>query len=117
MSEVRAFYHALDAHISCSSGSETASLALAEGMSAGCATLASDIEGNRARVGAGGLFFSPGDSDALAALFLRLCDVRERMRLSRAALARAKELPSEKESAARLDALLLALLAKKGRAP
>lgn len=111
--DTRPFYRAIDAHISCSLDSETASLSLAEGMSYGCVTLASDIEGNRARVGDGGLFFPPGDAEALASLFLRLADPRFRQEMSRAARLRASTLPDEEESASRFEALLLALLKKR----
>ena len=95
--DVRRFYHAIDAHICCSLGSETASLALAEGMSAGCPTLASDTEGNRARVGKGGVFFPPGDAVALKRLFLSLLDEKARMRLARRARLWADGLPTWEE--------------------
>ena len=92
--DTRPFYHAIDAHLSCSLGSETSSLALAEGLSAGCATLASDTAGNRARVGTGGRFFPVGDARALSRLLRTLLDGGERTRLSRLASARAEVLPS-----------------------
>lgn len=95
--DVRPFYHAMDAHISCSLGSETSSLSLAEGMSAGCPTLASDTEGNRARVAGGGRLFPPGDAKSLASLFLTLLDKEERRRLSGMARRRADELPTWQE--------------------
>lgn len=107
------FYRALDAHISCSLGSETASLALGEGMRAGCATFATDIDGNRARVGSGGLFFPPGDEGALASLFLSLGDKKERERLRALALSRGGELPTEKKSAERFEELLFSLYKKR----
>ena len=107
------FYHALDAHISCSVDSETASLSLAEGMKAGCPTFATDIPGNRARVAEGGLFFRVRDADALAALFLSLKEKKNRERYAAMARARAYELPSEKESAARFEELLLSLYKKR----
>lgn len=92
--DTRSFYHAIDAHISCSMGSETSSLSLAEGMSAGCPTLASDTEGNRARLSAGGILFPVGDAKTLARLFLSLLDEGERGRLSRLARTRAEALPT-----------------------
>ncbi len=92
--DARPFYHAIDAHISCSLDSETSSLSLAEGLSAGCPTLASDTRGNLARIGEGGRFFPRGDASALAALFSSLLDEEERARLSRLALARARALPT-----------------------
>ena len=107
------FYHAIDAHISCSFGSETASLSLAEGMCAGCPTLASDIEGNRARVGKGGVLFPVGDSHALASLFLSLGEKERREQYRAIALSRAKELPTEKESAEGVEALILSLYKKR----
>ncbi len=110
--ETRTFYHALDAHLSCSFGSETASLSLAEGMSAGCPTLASRIEGNLSRVGGGGAFFPAKDAEALAALLLPLKRRRVRKKMKRAALLRARELPSEEDAARRFEALMLSLLQK-----
>ena len=107
------FYHALDAHISCSLDSETASLSLAEGMSAALPTLASDIPGNRERVKDGALLFPHGDACALARLFIRLAEDEMRRTLSRSALKRAKELPSEKESAHCFCTLLDMLLKKR----
>lgn len=107
------FYHALDAHISCSLDSETASLSLAEGMCAACATFASDIPGNRARVGDGGLFFPPADSGALAALFLSLSDKEMLQKYKAAARMRARQLPTEKESARLFEAHLLSLYKKR----
>lgn len=94
MANTRPFYHAIDVHLSCSLGSETSSLALAEGMSAARPTIASDTPGNRARVRDGGLFFPVGDSAALAALLLRLEDPKERYRLSCMAKSRAETLPT-----------------------
>lgn len=95
--DVRRFYHAIDAHISCSLGSETSSLSLAEGMSAGCPTVASDTEGNRARLAGGGLLFPVGDAEALGALLLSLRDPRERHRLSLLARRRTDSLPTWEE--------------------
>lgn len=92
--DTRPFYQALDAHLSCSLGSETSSLSLAEGMSAGCPTLASDTEGNCARVGAGGVLFPKGDARALSRLFLSLLNEGERTRLGRLARVRAETLPT-----------------------
>ena len=93
-SDVRPFYHALDAHISCSLDSETSSLSLAEGMSAGCVTFASDIDGNRVRVGDGGSFFPCGDAAALASLFRLLLDRKKRAQLSASAIRRSVHLPT-----------------------
>ena len=87
------FYHAIDAHISCSLGSETSSLALAEGLSAASPTFASDTPGNRERLGEGGMLFPVGDAKALARLFLSLENERERNRLSALARARSTVLP------------------------
>lgn len=94
MADTHPFYHAIDVHLSCSLGSETSSLSLAEGMSAARPTVASDTPGNRARVGDGGLFFPAGDSAALAALLLRLEDPKERYHLSCMARSRAETLPT-----------------------
>ena len=107
------FYHAIDAHICASLDSETASLSLAEGMSAGCPTFASDIAGNRERVSKGGVFFPPADADALARLFLLLDDPEKKRALSLMARERAKALPSERESAERFLSLLRHLLKKR----
>ncbi len=111
--KTEAFYHALDAHISCSLDSETASLSLAEGMRAACATFASDIPGNRARVGSGGLFFPPSDSHALASLFLSLGDEERLKKYKQIAWARARALPTEKESARKFEQLILSLYKKR----
>lgn len=91
--DVRPFYHAMDAHLSCSLGSETASLSLGEGLSAALPTLASNIPGNRERLGDGGLFFPAGDAPALSRLFRRLLDSGERARLSSLARRRFSSLP------------------------
>ena len=101
----REFYHAMDAHISCSFGSETASLSLAEGMSAALPTLATDIPGNRERVRGGGLFFPVGDDAALARLFCRLLDGEQRARLSALAYARFRSLPTLAQMQAAYGAL------------
>lgn len=102
--DVKSFYHAIDAHLSCSLGSETSSLALAEGMSAGCPTFASDTEGNRARLGGGGVLFPVGADEALASLLGTLTPERC-AHLSHLALARAGELPTWGEVARAYDAL------------
>ena len=111
---VKPFYYAMDAHVSCSFGSETASLSLAEGMSAGCVTFASDIPGNRARVGDGGLYFPPRDSAALQRLILRMEDGAFRARQSALARARALSLPREEERAKDFVAFLTDLWKKRG---
>ena len=112
-SDTLPFYHAVDAHISCSYESETASLSLAEGMCAASATFASDIEGNRARVGAGGMLFPAGDAHALASLFLSLADSEAVARYRAIALSRARALPTERESAEKAEALILSLYKKR----
>ena len=71
------YYAAMDAHLSCSLGSETSSLALQEGMAAGLPTASSDIPGNRAVLGEGGVLFPPGDGAGMAAAVLRLMAERE----------------------------------------
>ena len=95
--DVRLFYHAIDAHISCSLGSETSSLSLAEGMSAGCPTFASDTSGNRARLAGGGRLFPVKDEGALSRLFLSLLHEGERKKLSQMARERANALPTLEE--------------------
>ena len=109
-SEVRKFYHAMDAHISCSCDSETASLALAEGMSAGCPTVASAIAGNLSRVGEGGSFFPVGDDEALARHLLALEDPAHAARMRENALARAARLPSEEQAREAYERCMLELL-------
>ena len=111
--ETKGFYHALDAHLSCSLASETSSLSLAEGMSAALPTVASDTEGNRARVSGGGLLYPVGDASALAECFRLLLRRRERERLRSAAIYRAAELPSFTETARAYAAVFAALTAKK----
>lgn len=98
-SDTDLFYHAIDMHLSCSLGSETASLALAEGMSAALPTIASACPGNRHRVGQGGLFFPVGDSVTLAKCILQMADPAQRAEYAARALARAKELPDMKAMA------------------
>ncbi len=107
------FYQALDAHISCSVASETSSLALAEGMSAALPTFASDTEGNRARVGDGGRLFPINDAKRLADLLRTLTDPKEKKRLSFAALAQSRFLPSVKEMAREYERLFLTFDKKK----
>lgn len=66
--DVRSVYCALDAHTSCSLGSETSSLALSETMGMGIPQAVSDCAGNLELVGGGraALVFPRGDADALA---------------------------------------------------
>ena len=97
--ETAPFYAALDVHLSCSVGSETSSLSLAEGMRAALPTVASATEGNLARVGDGGLFYPPGDATALASCLRALLDENERERWKRAAARRAAALPTWDETA------------------
>ena len=104
------FYHALDAHISCSLDSETASLSLAEGMSAGCPTIASRIEGNLRRVKEGGDFFDVGDEKALASLLLRLKSPEIWKESREKALARAEKLPTAKQARRTFEQRMLELL-------
>ncbi len=104
--ETKDFYHAMDAHLSCSLDSETASLALAEGMSAGCPTFATSIAGNLARVKEGGAFFSPGSEKELAILLSRLNDASYRQKMRCAALKRAEELPGEEAARGCFEAFL-----------
>ena len=110
--EVTPFYHALDAHVSASFGDETASLSVAEGMSAGLPTLVSACGGNLERLGKGGLTFPVGDAAALSSLLLSLGSEAVRARLSAAALERAKALPSFAKTAEAYAALYLRLLKK-----
>lgn len=92
-SDVRPFFHALDAHLSCSYGSETSSLSLAEGLTAHLPTFASDTDGNRERLGAGGRLFPVKDASALGRLLLSLQNGDEKSRLCAMARARASCLP------------------------
>lgn len=93
------FYAALNVHLSCSLGSETSSLSLAEGLHAALPTVASATEGNLARVGDGGLFYPPDDAKALAFCLRTLLDDGERERWKRAAVRRAAALPTWDETA------------------
>ncbi len=111
-SDTKGFYHALDVHLSCSLASETSSLSLAEGMSAALPTAASDTEGNRARVGDGGLFFPAGNAEVLSHRLRLLLRESERERMAKAALSRAEALPSFSDTA-RAYADLFFLLKKK----
>ncbi len=113
--EVTPFYHALDAHLSASLGDETASLALAEGMSAGLPTLASACPGNCERLKDGGLTFPVGDHAYLSSLLLSLSKAEVRERLSAAALARAAQLPCFLKTAEAYASLYLRLLDEKAQ--
>ena len=82
------FFGMLDAAVNCSLGSETASLALSEGMALGLPTAASNIPGNRQTLKNGGIFFPPGNAEALARALLCLRAERERYsRMAREAYA------------------------------
>lgn len=107
------FYHALDVHLSCSLASETSSLSLAEGMSAALPTVASDTEGNRTRVGDGGLLYPVGDATALAACLHSLWKAETRQSVGAAAHARAALLPDFDEAAHQYAHLLFSLCDKK----
>lgn len=103
--DVRSFYHALDAHVSCSEGSETSSLSLAEGLSAALPSFASDTDGNRERIGDGGRLFPVGDASALARLLCSLQNGDERARLCAMARARSASLPDWKVTRSEYAAL------------
>ena len=103
------FYAALDAHLSCSVASETSSLALAEGMSAGIPTIASDTPGNRLRVGNGGMLYPVGNARALANCLHLLFDPKVREKMKKAALLRANSLPSWEDTAKKYRELFLFL--------
>ncbi len=105
-SDTAPFYQAMDAHLSCSLDSETASLSLAEGMSAGCATFASRIDGNVARVADGGAFFAPGNARELASLLSRMQEPGYAEKMHTAARTRAAELPDERKAKERFEAFL-----------
>ena len=66
----------LDVQLNASTGTETSSLALIEGMSLGLPTIASAYGGNPylIRDGQEGLLFRPGDARQLAACIARLMD-------------------------------------------
>ncbi len=68
------YYTLMDVNVNASSGTETSSLALSEGMSVGVPCVASAYGGNpkMVRDGVNGLLFPTGDADALAEALLRL---------------------------------------------
>ena len=108
--ETAPFYTALDVHLSCSLGSETSSLSLAEGLHAALPTVASATEGNLARVGDGGLFYPPDDAKALAFCLHTLLDDGERERWKRAAVRRAAALPTWDKTAKQYLSLFSTLI-------
>lgn len=106
--DVRSFYHALDAHLSCSNASETSSLTLAEGLTAHLPSFASDTGGNRERLKDGGRLFPVKDASALAELLRSLQSGDERSRLSAMARERAARLPTWEETRREYAALFRA---------
>lgn len=110
--DTRPFYQALDIHLSASLGDETASLSLAEGMSAGLPTVASDCPGNIERVKEGGVFFPRGDDAALAERLLLFRNDEKRSLFSQKARERAAHLPTFKDTASAYAALYQGLLTK-----
>ena len=109
LADMTAFYHAMDIHLSCSLGSETASLSLAEGMSAALPTIASSCAGNRQRVGTGGMLYPPGDAAALARCLLRMTNPDVRADYACRARFRAAQLPTGAGMARSYEALYHAL--------
>lgn len=85
------YYALMDINVNASSGTETSSLALSEGMSVGLPCVASDYGGNPYMVvdGENGLLFPTGDHRALASALVRLLeDSRLYQQLSDGARAR-----------------------------
>lgn len=114
LTDMTPFYHAMDVHLSCSLDSETASLSLAEGMSAALPTVAAACPGNKNRVGQGGMLYPPGDSDALAACLLRMGQKEVRAFYALRAQKRAETLPTDQDMAKAYEGLYSNLTAKKG---
>ena len=81
--DVAPYYAIMDVNVNASSGTETSSLALSEGMSVGIPAIASDFGGNpyMIRDGYNGLLFPTKDAKALAAALLRV--YRDRALLQR----------------------------------
>ncbi len=74
VSDVAPYYHLMNVNVNCSSGTETSSLALSEGMSAGLPTVASAYGGNIAMIGDGraGFLFPEGNEKILAEYICRI---------------------------------------------
>ncbi len=87
-------YRLMRIHTNCSRGTETSSLSISEGMSAGLPTVVSAYGGNRAMIGNGeaGLCFAVGDAKALASAICRIAaDPSLERRMGEAALWRYRE--------------------------
>ncbi len=74
--DVSIYYHAMDLNVNCSTGTETACLALSEGMSLGIPAVASDYGGNpyMIRDGENGLLYPVGCDDLLAEKIKRMAE-------------------------------------------
>lgn len=102
------FYRIMQVHVNCSVGTETSSLAVSEGFSAGLPTLLSDYGGNRDMLGASGagICLPKGDPAALAAAICRLAaDSTLRAELSRKARERYEQNYTAASMAKRLTAV------------
>lgn len=74
VSDVAPYYRLMNINVSCSIGTETSSLAISEGMSAGLPTIASAYGGNPAMIGDGraGFLYPTKNEHALAECILRI---------------------------------------------
>ncbi|MBE6589718.1 MAG: glycosyltransferase [Ruminococcaceae bacterium] len=91
VSDLAPYYHLMNVNVNCSVGTETSSLALSEGMSAGLPMIASDFGGNPAMIGDGraGFLFPARSDSALAECICRIAsDVNLESSMRREARAR-----------------------------
>ena len=116
VTDVAPYVNLFDVALSCSTGTETASLALSEAMSLGIPCIASDFGGNpeMVRPGENGLLFPAGNAPALAACIERIrTDRALYASLSAGAIARYRRAGRAEDMAAAYDRLYRTLYAEK----
>jgi len=112
------YYALMDVNVNASFGTETSSLSLSEGMSAGVPAIASDYGGNPCMVtpGENGYLFPPHDDEALASTLLCLySDRAQRDVLSQGALRLYHEKFTAPAMVRQIEDLYLRLMAEKGK--
>jgi glycosyltransferase involved in cell wall biosynthesis len=114
--DVTPYMNAIDVNVNCSTGTETSSLALSEGMSLGKPAVVSDYGGNPDMVedGVSGLVVPAGDHLALAAALARLEGDREQLaRMGQEAYRRYTERFTASAMTEALEGLYLEIYKKK----
>lgn len=117
--DVAPYYALMDVGVNASSGTETSSLALSEGMSIGVPAVASRYGGNPKMIvdGENGLLFDTGDHDELARAILRLYEDRELLaRLSDGARRHYRERLTADGMVRHLESMYMRLLGRGKRA-